>query len=138
MERFGRVVKSLGPQPDLAKQLRRIPLQPRPKGFDSSQSCFPGEEGFEPQWTGDYLELVNRQAHTDPDSIFGSQVPACDLEDIFPNHLFREAGMPPSKKLKRSDSGDWELDALARTEVLEYKRRMGHTKTWKDLVDPAK
>mmetsp|Transcript_82637 Transcript_82637/g.145794 ORF Transcript_82637/g.145794 Transcript_82637/m.145794 type:complete len:199 (-) Transcript_82637:170-766(-) len=118
--------------PSPAALLRQIPLPPRKELLASSAG--PGDEGFLPQWSGDYVTAVERQAAIDPDTIFGSSVPACDLDVIFPSLLFREAGLPPSKKLKRSDSGDGELEAASQKEILDYKRRMGHAKSWKDAL----
>mmetsp|Transcript_22460 Transcript_22460/g.40073 ORF Transcript_22460/g.40073 Transcript_22460/m.40073 type:complete len:265 (+) Transcript_22460:44-838(+) len=119
---------------DTAKLLRQQLLPPgRP---EDSCTIFDPEEAsltFVPQWSENYLQAVERQADLDPDTIFGSRVPACKLEDIFSIEMFREVGQPPSKKIKRdSGSGDWEAaDILTREEILDYKRKMGQIRSWK-------
>lgn len=83
-----------------------------------------------PAWCATYLQDLARQASIDPDSIFGSRVPVCDLESIFPDPLYVTVGQEAPKR-KRGSSGDWEQDKLTRAEVREYKRRMGQTGNWR-------
>mmetsp|Transcript_133212 Transcript_133212/g.242508 ORF Transcript_133212/g.242508 Transcript_133212/m.242508 type:complete len:207 (+) Transcript_133212:174-794(+) len=86
-----------------------------------------------PAWSLKYKELTNAQADLDPESIFGSRVPRCDLDLIFPDRLYREQmGWVPVKR-KRGDSGQWFKDRLTRTEISAYKRRTGQTRIWSKL-----
>mmetsp|Transcript_25031 Transcript_25031/g.44041 ORF Transcript_25031/g.44041 Transcript_25031/m.44041 type:complete len:199 (-) Transcript_25031:170-766(-) len=108
-----------------AAMLKQIPLPSRrvDPGLPG-----PGEDGFQPQWTGDYVEAVQKQADLDPDTIFG-RVPHCDSCELFPERLFSEAGMSPRKRFRTTQ----ELKPLLE-EIQEYKRRMGQTKSWVDVV----
>merc|ERR1712079_143841 len=77
---------------DPAAMLKRIPV---PLRAVDPLLAGPGEEGFQPQWAGDYLEAVQKQATLDPDTIFGT-VPPCDMQELFPDALFQEVGLPPA------------------------------------------
>eukprot|EP00931_Biecheleriopsis_adriatica_P009119 TRINITY_DN110223_c0_g1_i1.p1 TRINITY_DN110223_c0_g1~~TRINITY_DN110223_c0_g1_i1.p1 ORF type:complete len:240 (-),score=64.77 TRINITY_DN110223_c0_g1_i1:30-749(-) len=112
----------------LLRQLVRLPSRKEMYG------PMPGEVGFLPHWNSYRCLDINRQADVDPDSIFGSRVPPCDLEELFPEALFREVGAPLPKKLKRSESGDLELSPVCAAEVLDYKRKMGQTRGWKEMI----
>eukprot|EP00439_Symbiodinium_sp_Y106_P072755 s153_g13.t1 len=81
---------------DPAAMLKRIPV---PLRAVDPLLAGPGEEGFQPQWAGDYLEAVQKQATLDPDTIFGA-VPPCDMQELFPDALFQEVGLPPAKRFK--------------------------------------
>lgn len=82
-----------------------------------------------PKWCESYLAELQRQCDIDPDTIFGNKVPQCNLEDIFNNDMYRQAGKNRPKRT-RGSSGDWRKDRLTRTEVRDYKSRMGHTRCW--------
>jgi hypothetical protein len=43
-----------------------------------------------PEWVRDYLQVVATQADIDADTIFGTRVPKCDLDEIFNDALYRE------------------------------------------------
>lgn len=82
-----------------------------------------------PSWSLKYKELAKTQADVDPESIFGSKVPRCDLDLIFPDSLYTELiGWVPVKRA-RGDSGYWFKDRVTRTESAAYKRRTGQTRT---------
>ncbi|OLP89587.1 Calcium/calmodulin-dependent protein kinase type 1 [Symbiodinium microadriaticum] len=110
---------------DPAAMLKRIPV---PLRAVDPLLAGPGEEGFQPQWAGDYLEAVQKQATLDPDTIFGT-VPPCDMQELFPDALFLEVGLKPAKRFKSTT----ELSIFP-DEVMDYKRKMGHTKSWIDFA----
>jgi len=80
-----------------------------------------------PAWCKDWITLLNAQANIDPDSIFGTKVPRCDLESIFTDadYAMRNKKRP---RRKRGSSGEWKKDRLTQFEIDEYKRKMGQTK----------
>jgi hypothetical protein len=80
-----------------------------------------------PSWSTNHLKAVQAQASLDPDSIFGTRVPECDLEAIFPDRFYR-MGLNPVKRRRRGSSGAWAADALMRQEIKTYSLRMGHTR----------
>jgi hypothetical protein len=82
-----------------------------------------------PEWcaTDQYLKDLAEQASIDPECIFGRTVPACKLEEIFPDNYYHRAGQSPPKR-RRGSSGNWGKDRVTSNEILEYKRRMGQTR----------
>jgi hypothetical protein len=89
-----------------------------------------------PKWCENYLETLNKQSDVDPDTIFGSKVPKCALEDIFDDAMYRQVGKNRPKRV-RGSSGDWRKDKLTRNEIQSYKTRMGHARTWKEISASA-
>lgn len=86
-----------------------------------------------PRWCSSYLEDLEAQEGLDPDSVFGVGVPRCELDDVFPQALYRAAGLGAGgawKRRRRGSSGNWRRDGLARAEVQEYKRRCNHARPW--------
>lgn len=75
------------------------------------------------------MEVINQQADWDPDTIFGTKVPQCNLEAIFTDSLYRQASKNRPAR-KRGSSQDWKKDRLTKPEVNHYKTRMGHNKCW--------
>lgn len=88
-----------------------------------------------PKWCGSFLEELKRQCDIDPDTIWGDKVAQCNLEEIFPNELYRQAGKGRPKRA-RGSSGDWRKDRLRKDEISAYKTRMGHIRPW--TFDEAK
>lgn len=88
-------------------------------------------EKFVPAWseTENFMKELERQANLDPDTIFGTKVPACDLEQVFPEDLYRQANKTRPKR-PRGSSQDWCKDKLTIGEVRRYKERMGQVKSW--------
>eukprot|EP00746_Dinoflagellata_sp_MGD_P117463 gnl/MRDRNA2_/MRDRNA2_53309_c0_seq1.p1 gnl/MRDRNA2_/MRDRNA2_53309_c0~~gnl/MRDRNA2_/MRDRNA2_53309_c0_seq1.p1 ORF type:complete len:764 (-),score=215.96 gnl/MRDRNA2_/MRDRNA2_53309_c0_seq1:34-2325(-) len=80
-----------------------------------------------PVWCKDWITLLQAQANIDPDSIFGTKVPRCELEAIFTDedYAIRNKKRP---RRKRGSSGEWKKDRLTQFEIAEYKRKMGQTK----------
>eukprot|EP00928_Gymnodinium_smaydae_P011160 TRINITY_DN14152_c0_g1_i1.p1 TRINITY_DN14152_c0_g1~~TRINITY_DN14152_c0_g1_i1.p1 ORF type:complete len:669 (+),score=125.95 TRINITY_DN14152_c0_g1_i1:85-2091(+) len=142
-------VGDLAPEPP-AVRLRRIELPPADPE-DNYEISEPGDLEDEealmlsqdrdrthkhvPSWCASYLEDLAAQVTVDPDSIFGSRVPSCDLTSVFPDSLYATVGQNVPKR-RRGSSGDWGQDKLTRMEVIAYKRVMGHRDTW-DRCGPA-
>jgi hypothetical protein len=82
-----------------------------------------------PRWCENYLERLSKQIETDPDSLFGTKVPVCRLEDIFPACIYEQSGKSRPKRT-RGSSQDWKRDRLTKEEVNQYKKKMGQTKGW--------
>lgn len=82
-----------------------------------------------PRWCENYLEQLKSQADMDPDTVFGSKVPTCDVEDVFPTELYEAAGKARPKRT-RGSSQNWGRDRLTKNEVKSYKQKMGQTKGW--------
>jgi hypothetical protein len=82
-----------------------------------------------PKWCDNYLESLNAQATLDPDSIFGSKVPLCALEDIFLDTHYEKANKSRPKR-GRGSSADWRKDQLTQREISAYKRKLGQCKVW--------
>merc|ERR1712183_222402 len=80
-----------------------------------------------PEWSVSrvYLQSLNEQADLDPDTIFGSRVPGCVLEDIFTDDIYRSANKSRPRR-RRGSSGDWRRDRLNADEIKGYKQKMGH------------
>mmetsp|Transcript_62068 Transcript_62068/g.134690 ORF Transcript_62068/g.134690 Transcript_62068/m.134690 type:complete len:468 (+) Transcript_62068:79-1482(+) len=131
--------------PKPAVLLRRIELPPR-RAEDNYEISEPGDNSGDelmtsqeiehqrsskgvPQWCGTYLERLAEQVCIDPDTVFGSRVPECSLELVFPDRLYDAMEMVPPKR-QRGSSGEWREDRLTRLEVRNYKQRMGQTKDW--------
>lgn len=122
------------PEPWL--ELRRVRLPPRDplesyeisdKGEDSEVEEPDRSHKHVPAWSLNYLSLIEKQADTDPDTIFGSRVPQCDLEAIFKDEHYAWCGKDRPRR-RRGSSGEWRRDRLKQQEVCEYKRKMGHVK----------
>lgn len=79
---------------------------------------------FVPKWNEAYLQELEKQADVDPDTVFGGKVPQCVLEAIFTDDVYKKVGKPRPKRA-RGSSADWQKDRLTRTEIRDYKKRMG-------------
>merc|ERR1719245_1244002 len=85
-----------------------------------------------PAWCADYKQALSLQEGVDPDSIFSSRVPFCDIDAIFPDALYREHRRQPPKR-KRGSSCQWHKDRLSRTEIARYRAKMGQQRRWSSL-----
>lgn len=138
-------VKRRPPVPSFAKRepwqiLRDTPLD-EPKREDENYELSDREEGTEeiaevdrsskrvPPWATNYLNSLTEQSDIDPDTIFSSKVPRCDLEIIFPDELYRTCNRDRPKR-KRGSSGEWKNDRLGSDEVDKYREKMGQTVCW--------
>merc|ERR1712147_546899 len=81
-----------------------------------------------PRWCANYLQLLSDQQVTDPDSIFGTKVPSCDLEKVFPDELYNKCRCKRPQR-KRGSSGEWKRDRLRGDEIDAYNVKMGHKAT---------
>lgn len=91
-----------------------------------------------PEWSRSYLQLLERQMGTDPDTVFGTRVPHVDLDSIFRDEDYRGVRKERPKR-RRGSSGEWKQDRLTKQEVAEYKRRMGQLRRWSACAsEPAR
>jgi len=88
-----------------------------------------------PTWCSSYLEALTAQMSWDPDTIFGSKVPPCDLNVVFTAEHYKRSGKERPNR-KRGSSQDWKKDRLRSNEVKEYKRKMGQVKPWTPAMTP--
>merc|ERR1719469_1423708 len=84
-----------------------------------------------PTWCQNYLESLSDQQATNPDSIFGTKVPRCELETVFPEELYAMCRCKRPQR-KRGSSGEWKRDRLRGDEIDVYNAKMGHRATWLD------
>lgn len=84
-----------------------------------------------PLWATNYLEVLASQSSLDPDTIFCSKVPRCELQTIFPDELYARCRMQRPKRV-RGSSGEWRRDGLQQDEASRYKAKMGQMESWRD------
>jgi len=117
-----------------------IPLSPKKDddNYDMSDKEENSDDGGEepdrshkhvPRWCSTYLETLATQSLVDPDSIFGSKVPLCDLESIFSIETYKKYNRDRPQR-RRGSSGEWKKDRLRPNEIRDYKKKMGQTKRW--------
>lgn len=134
--------KQAPPEPEPWQLLRKIKLLP-PSEEDNYEISDKGEDSEAeepdrtmkriPAWSANYLQLLDAQANVDPDTIFGSQVPICDLEAIFSDQDYMKFQKDRPRR-RRGSSAEWGGDRLSRHEIGEYKRKMGHQKRWQAKI----
>ncbi|CAJ1431394.1 unnamed protein product [Effrenium voratum] len=81
-----------------------------------------------PSWCANYKQIAETQGDIDPDSIFGSRMPLCDLELIFPDSFYQNRSSPV--KRRRGSSCHWFRDALTKREIQAYAFKMGQKRSW--------
>jgi len=135
-----------GPKPavplfrDYARELRQKVLPPKklddnyeisePEDSDGDQDDDARRtQKHVPKWCATFLADMQSQADIDPDTIFG-RVPHCNMDEIFTDDLYSQAVGKNRPKRARGSSGDWKRDRLTRTEIQDYKSRMGHRRVW--------
>lgn len=106
------------------------------KGEDSDVDEPDRSEKHVPEWSFQYLELITKQTNIDPDTIFGNRVPECDLEAIFSDALYLSCKFERPKR-RRGSSGEWKKDRLSRSEITDYKHKMGHMRRWSGNAENA-
>lgn len=121
------------------QKLRQTPLSPKREedNYEISDKDENSDEEMEPDrshkhvpsWCTNYLQLLAAQRSIDPDSIFGSKVPSCDLNTIFSNETYIRFGRTRPMR-KRGSSANWKKDKLRREEISEYKQKMGQSASW--------
>lgn len=89
-----------------------------------------------PDWCTDWIKVAKSQEHVDPDTIFGSVVPDCNLDRVFSDSLYRAVSKDRPART-RGSSGNWSRDRLKSKESDVYKQRMGQTKAWNAPVARA-
>lgn len=130
-------------RPVRIRVLRRDPL-PRKRSQDNyDMSDREGSDGEianvvrskrVPEWCCNYQDRVNLQKHVNPDTIFGTAVPSCNLDDVFPDTLYKSLSLLKVKR-NRGSSRMWHQDGLRPDEVESYAKKMGHTRR---LGDPLR
>ncbi|CAE7213760.1 unnamed protein product, partial [Symbiodinium pilosum] len=83
-----------------------------------------------PRWCENYLDMVRDQQHWDPDDVFGTSVPECNLDEILPDKLYLAQKLNRSYKKRRGSSGNWKKDHLKNEDLLDYREKMGYSKVW--------
>ncbi len=86
-----------------------------------------------PSWCVNWIETAKTQTSIDPETIFGTQLPKCDLEVLF-GELAKDSAYLRARKGKRGSSGEWSLDRITRNELDEYRYVMGHTQQLESVV----
>ncbi|CAE8714558.1 unnamed protein product [Polarella glacialis] len=99
------------------------------KGDDSEADEPDRTQKYQPAWSSNYLQVIEAQSDIDPDTIFGTSVPQCDLAVIFRDADYLKFQQERPKR-KRGSSGEWHADRLSRQEVGDYKKKMGHKRRW--------
>lgn len=126
-------------QPPEAWQLLRE-TELAPKNDEDNYDMSDREEGTEeivesdrnkrvPAWALNYMDVLTSQGDLDPDTIFGSRVPDCNLDLIFSDDLYRKCTMNRPKR-KRGSSCQWSGDSLKVEEMVKYKEKMGQKASW--------
>jgi hypothetical protein len=84
-----------------------------------------------PAWCIGWIETAKTQTSIDPDTVFGTNVPKCDLEILFGStgNAYLKA-----RKGKRGSSGEWGMDDVTKRELEEYRLMMGHTQQLESVV----
>lgn len=80
-----------------------------------------------PAWCKEFQECVDKQHDVNPDSVFGTAVPQCDIDDIFPDSLYKSLNLTKVKRA-RGSSCVWHQDGLRMDEVESYAKKMGHSR----------
>jgi len=121
-----------------------IVLAPK-RGEDNYDMSDPGEDSDDndsrthskpvPKWCETYIQELEKQAQLDPDTIFGSKVPHCNLEEVFSDHTYARIGTARPRR-RRGSSGEWARDRLTRTDVRRYKAKLGQTRCWSARAAP--
>eukprot|EP00929_Paragymnodinium_shiwhaense_P104885 TRINITY_DN6968_c0_g1_i1.p1 TRINITY_DN6968_c0_g1~~TRINITY_DN6968_c0_g1_i1.p1 ORF type:complete len:464 (+),score=143.66 TRINITY_DN6968_c0_g1_i1:202-1593(+) len=134
-------------QPEAWEVLRKMSLPPQ-KPEDTYEVSDKEDSGDEeavmrseearrrkkvPSWCDAFEKLANDQAGVDPDTIFGSRVPTCDLDSIFPDSLYKARGRINPRR-RRGSSQLWGRDRLQVSEVIAYRQKMQQTRRWSSLM----
>ncbi len=87
-----------------------------------------------PSWCDGWIETAKTQTSIDPDTVFGTKLPKCDLSVIFGDKFKDNAYMRTKAGHRRGSSGEWGLDVVTRAELEEYRSVMGHTQQLEAVV----
>eukprot|EP00439_Symbiodinium_sp_Y106_P076853 s1733_g15.t3 len=115
------------PEPEPWQLLRQIQLSDKKEeeNYEISEKGSNSEAEEEPDrshkrtpdWSLKFLELLETQADIDADTIFGSRVPRCDLEEIFTDRDYLRYAADRPVRRRRGSSGEWRRDRLSRAEI---------------------
>lgn len=136
-----------GPVDLFLESLAVLPTSPLPEDqyevtdFEESDSGEPNEDEVQerraqkriPAWCANWIETAKTQTSIDPETVFGTQLPKCDLEVLF-GALAKDSAYLRARKGKRGSSGEWGLDRITKTELDEYRQAMGHTQQLESVV----
>jgi len=88
-----------------------------------------------PSWCVGWVETAKTQTSIDPDTVFGTKLPKCDLGVIF-GDKFRDNAYMRTKAAghRRGSSGEWGMDVVTRAELEDYRQVMGHTQQLEAVV----
>jgi len=122
---------------DAPRKLRLVDIGPKQTGdnyilsdkdTDSENEDGGSQKGPKhiPSWASKWMQLAKSQAHIDPDSIFGTQLPSCDLDVIVKDHIYEKMKVERRRR-KRGSSETWTADKLKPAEIARYKKRMAQT-----------
>ena len=84
-----------------------------------------------PAWCIGWIETAKTQTSIDPDTVFGSRIPKCELEVLFGRN---GNAYLKARKGKRGSSGEWGMDDVSMRELDEYRQLMGHTQQLDSVV----
>jgi len=115
-----------------AQRLVPLPAKRADENYDLSDKGSDSEEEHQkphrskrkPSWVQNWHQLTKAQADVDPDSIFGTHLPVCDLDVIIGDHFYTGKGRDRPRLRRRGSSQNWRVDKLTCREVERYKRRM--------------
>jgi len=126
-------------QPEAWKIYRQLKVGP--KSADDSYEISDREDDDEvaedidrshkrvPKWANSYLDALTKQRRVDPDTIFGTKVPQCDLGVIFTDELYARCSLERPKRI-RGSSGKWDKDSLKSAEINAYRNNTGQKECW--------
>mmetsp|Transcript_55001 Transcript_55001/g.120610 ORF Transcript_55001/g.120610 Transcript_55001/m.120610 type:complete len:464 (+) Transcript_55001:40-1431(+) len=115
-----------------AQRLVPLPVKRPDENYDLSDKGSDSEEEHQkqhrskrkPSWVQNWHQLTKAQADVDPDTIFGTHLPVCDLDVIIGDHFYTGKGRERPRLRRRGSSQNWRVDKLTCREVERYKRRM--------------
>ena len=85
-----------------------------------------------PAWCIGWIETAKTQTSIDPDTVFGTKIPKCDLDTLFGSGTTN--AYLKARKGRRGSSGEWGMDRVSREELTEYRHVMGHTQQLESVV----
>lgn len=117
------------PRPKLPPKLTEdnYEISDREESSDEIPLELDRSEKHVPAWVDVFEQKAIEQSDWEPDSIFGRGVPACDLDEIFPDNLYRKLHKTKVKRV-RGSSCRWGPDRLNGKEIQVYAQKMGQRK----------
>jgi hypothetical protein len=96
------------------------------KDTDSEDELSPNSRSKKhiPPWCSQWRQKAIAQIAVDPESIFGANLPKCDLDLVFTESNYRKMGLQRPKRT-RGSSGNWTFDKLTQDEIDRYRAKCG-------------